>query len=193
MNLKELSKKYEHYETPDWAAQAILKKEILTHRVIDPCTGTGVLLRAAGNAGYTVRPLDIFDWGHVFLFPDDNGFDFLGNYAPEEILWADGGEFSVFMNPPFSKACEFVEKSFELGARKVVCFQRMAWWESQGRKDFWEKNPPCRVYICGSRANCWRHDIPKDQRTSTTPTAHAWFVWERGHTGTQLSHIWRDE
>ena len=98
------------------------------------------------------------------------------------------------MNPPFSKATEFVEKSFELGFRKIVCFQRFSWWESQKRREFWEKHPPDRVYICGDRASCWRHDIPESERGSSTPTAHAWFVWEKGSPpGTLLGHIYKGE
>lgn len=101
---------------------------------------------------------------------------------------------TVFMNPPFSLACEFIEKAFELGARKVVVFQRFAWWESKRRKDFWDKHQPNRVYICGDRAACWRGDIPEEERKSSSPTAHAWFVWEPEHpSGTVLGHIWKGE
>ena len=35
-------------------------------------------------------------------------------------------DYTIFMNPPFSKAVEFVEKAIALGARKIVCFQRFA-------------------------------------------------------------------
>jgi hypothetical protein len=100
--------------------------------------------------------------------------------------------FSIMMNPPFSLAQEFVLHSLRLGATKIVCFQRFAWWESEKRREFWEHNPPNRVYICGNRADCWRHDIPAEKRTSSTPTAHAFFVWEKGHpSGTQLGHIYK--
>ena len=52
---------------------------------------------------------------------------------------------------------------------------------SKKRRGFWNAYPPNRIYICESRANCWRIDIPPDKRTGSTTTAHAWFVWERGH------------
>lgn len=193
MSLKELSKQYEHYETPDWAGKAILKKELLPQFVLDPCCGTGVLTEAARDNGYTVCPIDIHDWGfqtfalcdflkiHISTLPFPMGED-----------WC--ADFAVFMNPPFSKACEFVEKSFDLGARKIVCFQRFAWWESRARREFWQNFPPSRVYVCGDRATCWRHDIPEEKRANGTTTAHAWFVWEKdAPAGTLLSHIWRDK
>jgi hypothetical protein len=51
-----------------------------------------------------------------------------------------------------------------------------------------------QIYACISRATCWRHDIPKDQRKSPTTTSHGWFVWERGHpTGTLLGSIRKQE
>lgn len=171
----------ECFETPLWAAQAILKAETLAGLVVDPCCGSGVLTTVANDAGYRTRAIDLHDWG----FPSIR-HDYL------TLMETPASEFSVFMNPPFSLAIDFISHSLLLGARKIVCFQRFAFWESQKRRQFWQSNPPNRVYICGDRADCWRIDIPPDQRTSSTPTAHAWFVWERGSpAGTLLGHIYR--
>lgn len=178
--LTELCKRLEHFETPEWAARVILRKEIMTALVIDPCCGIGILSDAARNAGYGTAAFDIHDWGY------DNTT--VVNFLSIEKM--NNHEFTIFMNPPFSLATQFVEKSFELGARKVVMFQRFAFWESKVRREFWEKYPPNRIYICSDRADCWRHDIPKEERGSSSPTAHAWFVFEPGHpTGTLLFHI----
>lgn len=190
----ELCKKLEHFETPEWAAREILKHEVLTNIVIDPCCGAGVLTKAANDAGYKCAPIDIYDWG----FPDTMIYDFLSDNAGLDVLVKDN---TVYMNPPFSIAVEFVKKCFERGARKVVCFQRFAWWESDTREEFWDKFPPNRIYICGDRADCWRYDLAlipaKDRvnprtgkRMAGSPTAHAWFVWERGNpSGTLIGHI----
>lgn len=179
-------KRLEHFETPKWAAEKILEHEILTRFVFDPCCGTGILSEAAKEAGYFCGSTDIHDWGYKDQLGVIDFFECPSLPTPKE-------DTTIFINPPFSKACEFVEKSFELGARKVVCFQRFAWWESGGRKDFWEKFPPNRVYVCADRASCWRHDIPESERGSGTPTAHAWFVWERGNpSGTLTGHIRKD-
>ncbi len=184
--LTDLCKRLEHFETPEWAAKAILKKELLTVDVLDPCAGAGVLSRVANDAGYEVFSTDIYDWG----FELDQVVDFM------DFKYGQTGleNYSVFMNPPFSLATQFVEKSIELGARKIVSFQRFAWWESNKRKDFWRAHPPNRVYICGDRADCWRHDIPQEGRGSSSPTAHAWFVWEPAHPqGTILGHIYKGD
>ena len=178
--LQETCVRLEHFETPEWAARAILNKEILTHNVLDPCCGTGVLTEAARHAGYDVWPIDIQDWG----FPC-HIYDFLESQL-------DLSNATIFMNPPFSRAVEFVKKAFELGARKIVCFQRFAWYESAKRRPFWDKYPPNRIYICSDRATCYRNDLTEKQRKdmSNVPVAHAWFVWERGNpAGTLLGYV----
>jgi predicted RNA methylase len=189
--MRELATRLEHYETPAWAVEAILKREILTYRVVDPCLGIGILANAALDADYDVHTNDIHDW---LTEKSDLKLDYISDYldAPQDLRDKVNGA-TVLMNPPFSKAVQFVEKSFEYGARKIVCFQRFAWWESAERRAFWEKNPPNRVYICGNRANCWRHDIPEAERGSSSPTAHAWFVWERGNpSGTLMGHVFKN-
>jgi hypothetical protein len=195
-----LCKRLEFYETPRWAADAILKVELMTKTVIDPCCGAGVLSEAAEAAGYSVMSTDIHSWGFKGLYPFRFALvDFLDDLADHDEARALAimvRNHTVFMNPPFSKAEEFVERALWLGARKVVVFQRFAWWESKDRKDFWANNPPSRVYICGERATCWRHDITAEQRKAmgNTPTAHAWLVWERGNPpGTTLGHVYKDQ
>lgn len=191
--LEALCKKLEHFETPLWAVDEILSREILTENVIDPCVGAGVLSNALRSHNYNVASYDIHDWGYpdtiVKNFLDLDGYDI------------QNVEFSILMNPPFSLAEAFVKKGFTLGARKIVMFQRFSFWESHARSKFWNQFPPNRIYVCGDRADCWRYDLPKDdkgnrydpvtgKKLSSTPTAHAWFVFEQGHpAGTVLGHI----
>jgi len=174
----------ECYETPAWAARAILDVELLTPDVWDPCCGTGVLSEAAFAAGYAVWSTDLHYWG----------FD--GQSAQVDFLTADSAlfdSFSVFMNPPFSLATRFVDRALALGARKVVSFQRLAWRESDARRAWWEAHPPARIWLCGNRAHCWLFTIPPEARGEGAPTAHAWFVWEQGHRGLEAMHtLWKD-
>jgi hypothetical protein len=195
----------ECYETPTWAAERILDVELMTARVLDPCCGTGVLSIAARRAGYDVASIDLHRWG----YPDQHGqADFLaGDDRPDWLTWPmfrgtpgylRGNDpplagVTVFMNPPFSRATAFVDRARALGARKILCFQRLAFRESQTRRDWWQACPPARVWLCGDRAHCWRFDIPPEQRRSGTPTAHAWFVWEAGHRGAEMTGtIWKE-
>ena len=180
---KENCKEYEFFETPKWAVRKILEKELLTETVIDPCVGSGAIIDEV-EAEYVIG-FDIVDWGLHWRLQVK---DFLT--VTKEDIGPHKGKITVFVNPPFSQAVEFVKKSFELGAYKIICFQRFAWWESQKREEFWREFPPNRIYVCADRADCWRADIPMEERGSGTPTAHAWFVWEEGHPpGTLIGHI----
>jgi predicted RNA methylase len=181
--LKQHALEMEAYRTPEWAIEEILKKEMLSLKVFDPCCGFGDLAEAAQQAGSFVYAMDLSDqWG----FGEMNK-DFLD-------MKLDLSSYTVFMNPPFSKATEFVEHALKCKARKIICFQRFAWRESIKREDFWNKHPANRIYICGNRANCWRMDLTEEEISSMsgTTTAHAWFIWEREHPqGTLISSIYK--
>lgn len=182
--LKQRCVDLEHYVTPEWAAHAIVKKEFdnaFINMVVDPCCGAGVLTHVSRKHGFFTRPFDIFKWGNsrIVGFKKQDFLKRTQRFEPGTL---------VFMNPPFSLAVEFVEKAIELGADKIVCFQRFAWYESSGRKEFWDKHIPEKVYVCGDRAECWRYDLPINERgkrydpesgkeLGSSPTAHAWFVW----------------
>lgn len=195
MNKTQAAIKYEHYETAPWAARAVLDKEALIGDVLDPCTGSGILAEAAKKkTNHGVYTTDIHDWGYRLSRPP---IDFLQFHPHHE------DDFTVFMNPPFSLACEFVEHALLLGAAKVICFQRLAWFESRERAAFFSFYEPDRIWLCGDRATSWRHDIsakhrkvhPKTgkKRTGST-TAHAWFIFEAGSKpghGTVIDRIWK--
>ena len=188
------AERLEAFETEQWAADALFRVEIFTRRILDPCCGRRVLGDAARRAGYAnpfVIETDIYPWGL-----NRPQMDFLDPEYPICHL----EPYSVVMNPPFSKACEFVEQALGFGARKVACFQRWAWWgESRTRRQFWDKYPPARIWACGDRATCFpitmsdreRKFAANGKRRGESKTAHAWFIFEPAHTGgTQIGKIW---
>ncbi len=193
MNKTEAAIEFEHYETDPWAAAAILKVEELIGDVLDPCTGSGILADAVKRIGRKVDAMDIHNW----RYPGTIIENYLGG------TWTPG--CTIFMNPPFSLATEFVEHSLvNNNAAKVICFQRLAWYESRERAAFFNFYPPDRIWLCGDRATCWRHDLTAEQRRinpktgkkrtgSTTP--HAWFIFERGSKTqhTTIDKIWKDK
>lgn len=199
MTPTEAAIKYEHYETAPWATPAVLRVEpIKSPFVYDVCTGDGRIASAVKKfynvdrrEGKFVSTMDIHDWG----YPYTTIYDFL--------KWEGSlKETTAIFNPPFSKACEFVEHALRLGAEKVICFQRMGWFESRERRIWFDMFPPDRIWLCGDRATCWRHDIsPADRKIdpktgkkrtgSTTP--HAWFIFEAGSQSQQtvIDKIWK--
>lgn len=179
----------EAWTTDRWAAEVILDVELLTPNVIDAGCGTGALTLAAMKKGYAnIWSIDKYDWGFEYA----QQVDWLTVTAAEIVQAFGDDDFTVFMNPPFSVACQFIDQARALGARKIVCFQRQAWRESQDRRDWWDANPPARVWTCGDRAHTWLFSIPPEDRKGGRFMPCAWYVWERGHKGAELGGaIWK--
>lgn len=190
--LDNIARKLEFYESSKWAAREILNREVLTPLVIDPCAGSGILGDAAREYDSTVVEFDIYPWSDRYF-----NFDFLANDFP----LTGYSQATIFMNPPFSRSVEFIERCFELNVRKIICFQRLAFTESAARRKFWDDHPPNRKYVCGDRASAWlgtipheMRNVPKDQGGAgyDGPTAYGWYVWERGHPpGTLETRIYK--
>lgn len=192
-SLMALCKRVEAFETPRWAIEALLDVELTTRAILDPCSGTGIIPAVVEDRlGRAAMAYDIVDWRD--------------HLPPQAMRWAKGctivdwlnydamwpgclSGVTVIMNPPFSKACEFVDRARGLGARKIMCFQRQAWRESMGRRAWWTANPPARVWVCGARASCWRFDLLGTEKAakSGTPTSYAWYVYEAGHKGAEVT------
>ena len=167
-----MAKKLEYYETPMWCIERILEQGVVGPYVWDPCCGDGTLAKAAEQHGCEVHGTDIYDWG----YGKDRSLDFLKStfdHLPFPVGW-----ITLFINPPFSLATNFVEHGLALGIKNIVVFQRFAWLESMKRREFWDLHCPKEIFICGSRATCWLHSIPHSLRGSSTTTAHAWFVFD---------------
>lgn len=182
-------RRLEAWSTDPWAAEAIFDVEIFTPAILEPGVGLGNLAKVAMARGYDVACWDIFDWG----WPDTRLRDFL-KAGRGELPWEDGAEFSVVCNAPFSKTPAFVAHAQLLGARKIAAFQKMEFMGTNVRRPWLDKNPPCRIWLCGTRATCWRFDVPPEKQKGSTPTLHAWFVWERGHEGPPIiRNIWETD
>ena len=154
-----------------------------------------MLAREARAVSYRVFTIDIVNWKHHFdsaLEPDvADDFLNLSTLSSRRLnRYICGRDFTIFMNPPFHLACEFVDAAMHLGARKIVCFQRQAWRESIGRQDWFAANRPARVYTCASRATCWRFDKPeRTEGGNGSKVAHSFYVWERGHNGIEAHDV----
>lgn len=181
-------KRLEAFETPAWAIEGVLDVEVTTRWVIDPCSGLGAIGEALGDRGLHFIQIDIEDWSQHFQ--EQSRVGDMRFFQQDFMEWdMDLDQWTVIMNPPFSLAEAFVLKAQSLNARKIICFQRQAWRESATRRPFWENNSPARVWVCGARASCWRFDLIGTDAAakSGSPTSYAWYVWERGHKGAEVT------
>lgn len=167
----DLAKNLECFVTPQWCVDRILDVCEFKSKIWDPCCGPGVLPKTAGRRGHDTYGSDVHDWG----YGEKRDQDFLQTTVADVPF--NISSTTLFMNPPFSKAVDFVEHGLDLGVEHLVVFQRLAWLESMKRRQFWERRFLKTIYLCGNRATCWRVDVPEDKRGSSTTTAHAWFVF----------------
>lgn len=186
--LTELCRRLEAFETPRWAIEAVLDVELTTMQLLDPCAGLGAIGEVCRDRGLPIEELDIENWPRLMADKArlDSARFWQRDFFEER---SDLTNFTVLMNPPFSKACEFVDHAVKLNARKIICFQRQAWRESIGRREWWERNPPARVWVCGARATCWRFDLlgTEKAKSSGSTTSMAWYVYERGHKAAEVT------
>ena len=183
--LEDLCKRLEAFETPRWAIEAVLDVELTTSYILDPCCGLGAIGEVCRDAYLSVEERDIENWTVLMPGRCRAGLvveDFFDRRTSLDAV-------TVIMNPPFTHAELFVDHAKRLNARKIICFQRQAWRESARRRHWWEANPPSRVWVCGSRATCWRFDLLGTDLTKRggSTTSMAWYVWERGHKGAEVT------
>lgn len=185
--LTDLCKRLEAFETQQWAVEGVLDVELTSRYLLDPCAGLGAIGDVCRMRSLLIDEIDIEDWSVHFpercrtapLLLNADFFEWTGDLRST----------TVIMNPPFTLAEKFVDHAMALGARKIITFQRQAWRESTRRREWWEKNPPARVWVCGARASCWRFDLLGSEKAegSGTPTSYAWYVWERCHKGAEVT------
>jgi hypothetical protein len=140
--------------------------------VWEPACGRGAIVGLLRAGGHTVIATDLNSWGCP---ASESRRDFLfEERAPE-------GCECIITNPPYKLAQEFVLKAREL-APKVVMLLRLAFLESERRRNILESGDLARVYV-------FRNRLPMMHRFSWTgprassATAYAWFVWDRAHSG----------
>jgi len=131
--------------------------------------GEGHLSEPLLKAGHNVVSTDLIDRGYGL-----HGVDFLKpNDLLDPIPWD-----AVIMNPPYQRAQEFVEKSLT-HAPTVCAFLRLAFLESEKRRQFYREHPPKYVAVFSKRVKSSKNGLFPKGESSTV--AYAWFIWVRGN------------
>lgn len=190
----------EFYETPAWCTKAILNElhelQLNPNNVLDPCVGTGAIASVVREL-YPKANIDIIDIEEslireaikkISLKEKDivNNFEnqiglpmnnyFISNYL-ETSLKKDEYDLIV-LNPPFSLAQEFVEKSIELSPNgSVVVLLRLNWLASKKRIAFHKKHPS-DIFVLPKRPS-----FTNDGKTDGTE--YAWFCFGPKFKGNQ--------
>lgn len=165
----------DYYATDPEALRLLLKEEMFSKLIWEPCSGGGHLVDELKNHGFTVISSDIIDYGH-----QDYLLDFL---STDEF---NNQDLDIITNPPYKYALQFVKKSLDVVAEgnKVAMFLRLAFLEGQERYTFFKENPPKYVYIMSDRFTCAKNgEFYKDGKKVGSAIAFGWFVWEKGFKG----------
>jgi len=157
----------DYYPTPSDAVQALLDREKFTGSIWENSCGDGSICHVLTADVYT----DVLATDLVYRGYGEGDHDFLTSE-----LTAD----NVVMNPPFSLAQEFIEKSLAVTTGKVAMLGKLQFLESGRRKIMFESTPLKTVYVFSKRVTMTR-DGKKMKNSGMI--AFAWFVWEHGYEG----------
>lgn len=167
------------YETPPEAVRALLSVELKEPESIwEPACGPGSIVRILRLAGHQVFASDLVDYES----PDQDiaGWDFLS-----ERKMPDSASIIV-TNPPYKLANEFVSHALMICPR-VIMLLRLAFLESTRRAPILDGGHLARVHVFRNRLPMMHRDGWEGPKVSN-PTAFAWFVWDRSHTGPTELH-----
>lgn len=160
------------YETPAWAVHALTRSTVVQYDFLDPCAGTGGILRAIDS----VAQKDVLG-GYAWEF-NPRGIEVdperaLGDPRIEvgDFLTWVGKASDIVMNPPYSKAQNFVEHAIKCTKSNVHALLRLSFLEGLKRSKWLRGNMPERVAVLSRR--------PSFTGKGTDACAYAWFSWSQ--------------
>lgn len=147
----------DYYPTPIYSLQPMIDRVDFSRvkTFLEPCSGDGRILNAIPD-NIEKCSCEIMDNKNYF----DHQFDDVD---------------LIITNPPFSLAMEFLKKS--LSEAKTVCYlQRLNWLGSKQRKEFWNRNPPNKIFVLSKRPQFKRE---LNLGVGSDSAEYAWFIWDR--------------
>lgn len=168
------------YETPEPAVHALMAAEYLPRFIWECASGRGAIVRPLRAAGHRVLGSDLVDYGQADCF---HGRDFLMERMPADTE-------AIITNPPFKLADQFVRHAISL-CPLVIMLLRLAYLESERRRDILEHSGLARVHVFRNRLPMMHRDsYSRTSRQGSSAIPFAWFVWDRNHKGpTELRRI----
>lgn len=190
-------RKWDRYETPSWAVEAIFKRESFNDGIIlEPCCASGnisrVIDRLYPDCG--IHSDICLDKIYEGAFPESIDFlnydieDLIGIFKYTEQLWRPTKPDFIVTNPPYSLFSEFVLKAKEVCRHKFAFFIKTNGLHGIKRyKEIYsdEEFPLARVYLFDRRVNF-------DGFTVSNTLESCWIVFCKHHVGPPLL-FWIDD
>jgi hypothetical protein len=162
------------YSTPACAVRALMQAEQLPPRIWEPAAGRGAIVQVLRGHGHAVIASDLIDHGFELHF--------VGDFLEQTRLPA--GCECIVTNPPFKIVDRFIAHALDLSPR-VIVLARLALLESTRRTEILERRGLARLHVFRNRLPMMHRDGWTGPRASSA-TAYAWFVWERGYSGSVI-------
>lgn len=159
----------------------------LPRHLWEPACGNGALVVPLRNRGFSVYASDIVDRG----CPDASVSDFFQFGLPCSF----GG---IITNPPFDGSSGGIEDFTEHAVKLVpyvAIFARLAWFEGQGRHDWWSHVGLSRIIKIADRLPMMHREGYDGPKLSASGQCFGWFIFEprkRRKTFTPVySRMWK--
>jgi hypothetical protein len=156
------------YQEPAWLVDSLLNAEPVTGRVYDPFCGEGTIPKACIARGIEAIGSDICDRGYGAA-----GVDFFQVTGP---LHCD-----ILTNPDYSKLRPAVDHALAVATGKVIVLARLAFLESQRRREWFLATRLARVWVSSRRPSMPPGGQGIVAKGGSIP--FAFFVWDRSHIG----------
>lgn len=170
----------DRYWTEHWVTSALLRRLDPPDMVWEPAAGRGDIVRVLQDHGCDVFASDVdmseFDAGLC----DCEEMDFFSlptNFDRYDLT-------AIITNPPYDKAQQFIERSFEMDVDTIAVLLRSEFKSAGGRTWMFEDGFQDRLFayevVLTSRPrwDWWFRDKP----IASPRHNFSWFVWERGRT-----------
>ncbi len=118
------------YVEPEWCSARLFRVEKFLCPIWDPACGSGRIVRAARQSGYTAIGSDL-----VKRWDEAQESNFLEVTPLSEDM---SGKFDIVSNPPFHKIDEFVRKGYEYTKEKACFLLPLAWMAGNTRSTWLE-------------------------------------------------------
>ena len=188
------------YQEPAWPSERLFAVEAFEGRVVDPCAGSGTVVRSAKAAGLSAEGYDLHDRGFAHV---RGGLDFMDPADP--YLHGTWPADNIVSNPPYATWAqvgrlrpngakdrldeEFLRVALTRARSKVAIFMLSGWINSAKRSAWIETLPLYREYRCTPRPSCPPGTyLQAGNKAGNGKNDYSWFVFLKGFTGSPTIH-----
>jgi hypothetical protein len=190
------------YQEEAWTSQRLFAVERFHGRVVDPCAGSGTIVKSATAAGLQAEGYDLRKRGFREVIGNCDFFKNkeFGGYGPADNIVSNPpyGSFETDNRPPYATRSrieeEFLLQALTLAKCKVALFLPTVWMTGAERGRWMETLPLYRVYNLAPRPSCppgsW---LAAGNKAGNGTKDFSWFVFLKGFEGHATIHWLRRE